>query len=75
MNVPTYRVMVLEDVDTGSAFAVLHREVGGVEETIEERFVDAAMRLRAQDDEAYQELWHLVELLLDRPPQGEGLDA
>ncbi len=75
MNVPSYHLMVLEDIDTGSRFAVVRREVDGVEQTVEERFLDAVMRLRAQDDEAFQELWHLTDLLLDRLPQGEGLEA
>ena len=47
----------------------------GVTRSVELDFVTDAARLRDHDLEAYEELWHLLELLLGRMPSTEGMDA
>ena len=47
----------------------------GVTRSVELDFVTDAARLRDHDEEAFNELWHLLELLLDRMPSAEGMDA
>jgi hypothetical protein len=72
---PLYERGELHDVNADERYDVLVRKQDGEIHTIELEFVDDILHLRAHDVEAFEKVWELVELLLNRVETTEALSA
>ena len=69
-----FQVNNLKD-DDGNPVDVFSMTEDGLTTQVELDFIRDAARLRDHDEEGFEEVWHLVALLLERLPAAEGMSA